>query len=410
MKRPHYAWVICLGGVLVLAISMGLAVNVFSIYQPVIIDVNHFTNAQGSWITTVRTLFILGALMTVNQMCSRFGLRTIMTLGPVLVGLSCLLFSVAKTFPMYCCAAAITGIGYCYGGMVPLSLIIGRWFRDRRSLALGLASAGSGLSTILAPSLVTRVVETKGMQAAFRWEGAVILVLAVVIWLMLRNSPADLGMEPYHLGGDSAPMPPPRPQPPKMRRGQQFALLAALFLVGAPGGPGFSHLTVLFTSQGYDSELVATLISLLGAVLCVGKIICGQVNDRVGGQKGNYYIFGMFLCGLSLCCLTPLGGKGLLFVAIFVFGLGLPITAVSPTLWANDLYGDQDYEEEVRSLTVAYTIGMLVTGPIPGILADRFGSYIPAYVLFTLCLLVAFFIVQPLYYKQGVGKAPAGRS
>ena len=149
LRRPHYAWIICLGGALSLFAVMGMGINVFSVYQPYIIQLNGFSNAQGSWITTTRSLFILAALLTVNQLCARLGLRLVMTLGVVLLSLSCFCFGLAASFFTYCLAAALTGLGYCYGGMVPLSLIISRWFRDRRSLALGLAAAGSGVSTIL---------------------------------------------------------------------------------------------------------------------------------------------------------------------------------------------------------------------------------------------------------------------
>ena len=135
-NRPHYAWLVCLGGALALFAVMGLGVNVFSVYQPEIIRQGGFTDAQGSWITTTRSLFILGALLCVNQLCARFGLRRVMTAGVALVGLSCLCFAFARGFPMYCAAAALTGMGYCWGGMVPISLAIGRWFRDRRGLAL----------------------------------------------------------------------------------------------------------------------------------------------------------------------------------------------------------------------------------------------------------------------------------
>ena len=60
-------------------------------------------------------------------------------------------------------------------------------------------------------------------------------------------------------------------------------------------------------------------------------------------------------------------------------------------------------------MSVAFTLGMLISGPIPGILADRFGSYIPGYIMCTTALVGTFLIVQPLYLKQGVGKTPAGR-
>ena len=56
-----------------------------------------------------------------------------MTSGVLLVSISCICFAYAGSFFMYCAAAALTGVGYCWAGMVPLSLAVGRWFRCRRS-------------------------------------------------------------------------------------------------------------------------------------------------------------------------------------------------------------------------------------------------------------------------------------
>lgn len=88
MNRPHRAWLVCLGGALTLLSTIGLGVNVFAVYQPEILALEHFTNAQGSLITTVRSLFILVALLTVNRVCARLGLRRTMTLGVLLIALS----------------------------------------------------------------------------------------------------------------------------------------------------------------------------------------------------------------------------------------------------------------------------------------------------------------------------------
>lgn len=264
-RRP---WLVCLGGALALFAVMGLGVNVFSVYQPEIIRLNGFTDAQGSWITTTRSLFILGALLCVNQLCARFGLRRIMTAGVVFVGLSCLCFAYAGSFPVYCAAAALTGVGYCWGGMVPISLAIARWFQDRRGLALGLASAGSGVSTVIAPVLLTRTMARWGMRTAFLCEGAAVLLCALLVWLLVRDAPK---------GPSVSPSPEQSAQErPGLSKGQWALLLLAALLVGATGGPGFSHLTMLYTSSGYDSLFVAGLISCLGAMISVGKILCGQ--------------------------------------------------------------------------------------------------------------------------------------
>lgn len=395
-RRP---WLVCLGGALALFAVMGLGVNVFSVYQPEIVRLNGFTDAQGSWITTTRSLFILGALLCVNQLCARFGLRRMMTAGVLLVGLSCICFAYAGSFPMYCAAAALTGVGYCWAGMVPISLAIGRWFQDRRGLALGLASAGSGVSTVIAPVILTRIMEGQGMRAAFLWEGAAVFLCAALVWHLVRDDPAPIGLTPYRRPGSISGEQPKAVKGGAGLSGGQWALLllAALF-VGATGGPGFSHLTMLYTSSGYDSLFVAGLLSYLGAMISLGKILCGQIYDRLGGRGGNRFAFGTLLVSLLLCCLAPAGGVILPVLAITAFGLGMSITAVSPARWAADLCAD--YESAVRNITVAFTAGIFVFGPLPGLLADRLDSYVPSYLVFFVLLLAAFGIVQGLCRKR----------
>ena len=407
-RRPHWAWMICLGGALALFAVMGLGVNVFSIYQPEIIRLNGFTDAQGSWITTIRSLFILAALLCVNQLCEAFGLRRIMSAGVLLVGLSCICFAYAGSFLMYALAAALTGVGYCWAGMVPLSMAVGRWFQDRRGLALGLASAGSGVSTVFAPVLLTKIMASAGMRAAFLWEGAVIVLCAALVWLLVRDRPACLGLEPYvQQGASSAPVQTVQ-HGPGLSRGQRGLLLLAALLIGATGGPGFSHLTMLYTSNGYNYLFVAALLSCLGAMISIGKILCGQVYDRLGSKGGNRFAFGTLLLSLALCCLAPLGGRLPPILAIAAFGLGMSITAVSPARWAADLYGPGEYESGVRTITVFFTGGIFVFGPLPGLLAGWLGSYVPAYAVFFLLLLAAFLIVQGLYRKAFPGPSPRG--
>ena len=405
MHKPHYAWFICLGAALSLCVVMGLGVNIFTIYQPEIIALNGFTNAQGSWITTTRSLFILGTLLVVNQLCAKLGLRLVMTLGMLMVGLSCFSFGMSTTFPMYCFSAALTGVGYCMGGMVPLSLIISNWFDSRRGLALGLASAGSGVVTIFAPAIITRLIQDFSLKTAFFCEGAFILFMAATAWLLLRSVPADKGLSPYRIPGDCAPAAPVHSGQGHGKR-PIILLLAASFLLGGPLGPAFSHLTVLFTTEGYDAMVVAGLISYMGLAISVSKIICGQMYDRLSGRLSNTWILGGYLAGHLLCCLAFTQSTALAYLAITVFAFGISVSAVSPAVWARDLAAPVDYAKTVRAITTAYTAGMLVMGPIPGILADRFGSYIPAYLFFALCQLVLTLIIQGIYFKLDLGKRP----
>lgn len=402
--KPHYAWLICLGGCLSLMICMGLGANVYTIYQPEVIAQNGFTNAQGSWITTTRSLFILATLLTVNQLCDRLGLRLVMTLGMALVGIGCFSFGAAGSFPMYCVSAAITGVGYCLGGMVPLSLIIANWFHAHRSLALGIASAGSGLTTIFMPPVITALIRDYSLRAAFFAEGAFILIVTALTWFLLRSDPKDMGLLPY--GEEVIPVEEVKAEEEKSCPPIAIALvLAASFLLGGPVGPAFSHLTVLFSSEGYDPMVVAGLISYSGVVLCIAKVVFGQLYDRLGGLMSNFLLFAVLISGLGiLCVVAPTGSVPAAYGAITVFISGIAVTAVSPSVWARDLTTAENYPKLVRSITTVYTFGMLVFGPVPGILADRTGSYVPGYSVFAVFSLVMAVLVQGVYLKYGIGR------
>lgn len=408
LRRPHYAWIICLGGALSLFAVMGMGINVFSVYQPYIIQLNGFSNAQGSWITTTRSLFTLAAMLTVNQLCARIGLRLVMTLGVVLLALSCFCFGLADSFPLYCAAGALTGLAYGYGGMVPLSLAVGHWFRDRRGLALGLAAGGSGLSTVLAPPLLEEVIQNLGLTAAFWLEGGVGILLTLCVFLLVRDRPEELGLAPYTTasGGSEASMPAERPAPPRLSRPLWWVVVAAAFLTGGPCGPGFSHLSVLYTSENYDSGTVALLMSLFGLVLMLSKVLYGSLSDTLGSRWANWSVYAVFLTGFSLCCLAPSGSIPLAFAAFVCTALGMPLSSVSLSVWAGDLSAGPDYDRLVKWLSSAYMLGSLLTGPMPGMLADRFGSYVPAYLLFLVSLVCSMALIQGVYYKLGVGKRP----
>ena len=398
------AWLVCLGCAAALFIVMGLGANAFTVYQPYLLELKGFTNAQGSWITTVRSLFGMLSMATADTLCRRLGLRRVIAAGLGCFVLSYGLFGAAQSFPACCFAAVFSGLAYGYGGMVPLTLVISRWFRDKRGFALGLMAASSGISTIVAPPLLTRAIEGAGLRLSFWGEGLFSLILALLAVLLIRDSPEELGLQPYSTGespvqGKTIPV-----------RQKDFtpvlwwAAVAAAFFTGGPCGPGFSHLTVLYTAEGYDSGTVALMISCFGVVLMLSKVLYGSISDALGSRTANFFTFGTGIAGFALCCLAPLGSMPLNWVGLVCTALGMPLSSVSLSVWAGELSGGGDYDRLVKWLSTSYMVGALVTGPVPGMLADRFGSYVPAYALFAGCLVCSMILIQGVYVKLGVGK------
>lgn len=90
--KIHYAWVICGASTLMLFIAMGLNSNVFSVYQPYILSLYRFTNTQNSLLITVRCLFSIFGMMTVDRACHRLTLRGTVAAGILLQIVSRVIF------------------------------------------------------------------------------------------------------------------------------------------------------------------------------------------------------------------------------------------------------------------------------------------------------------------------------
>lgn len=406
-NRPHYAWLVCLGGAVMLFSVMGLGTNLYSVYQPYIIARNGFSNTQAGWIITTRSLFIVLGMFTAGRLCARLGIRNTAAAAMLLLALSRFLFGAAASLPVYLAAGALTGLAYSWAGMIPLSLLINRWFRDRNAFALGLASAGSGLATILLPAPLTWLIQSWGLRETFWAEGAFVLVLTRVVYLLVRDDPARLGLEPYIQGGapknDPAPV---HPAPEGMTPLYWGLFLAGVFLIGAPTSVGISNVGVLYTTEGFDPVTVAMLVSLVGLALMAGKMAYGALADRLGGMLSTLILYVVSLLSYVLLCLAPNGSRLCAFAAAVTFGLSMPVSNVSFSIWAKDFLGDEGFARGLKWSQTVYALGIVALGPLPGWLADLTGGYVASYSLFLGMMADSFLFIMLVYRRTRSGRRP----
>lgn len=335
----------------------------FAVYQPEILALRHFTNAQGSLITTVRSLFILVALLTVNRVCARLGLRRTMTLGVLLIALSCFCFGAARAFWQYCAAAVFTGLGYCYGGMVPLSLLIGRWFRAAGIWPWGWPRRAAGRPASWPPPWWSGSLRAGGCRPPSGWRGPPWLSWPGWCGCWCAATRAQLGLEP--LGGAA----PDAHAPVSQRRSGPPAYLPAMaagFLIGGMGGPG------LFPPDGplCHPGLRPPVPGGPGVRLWGGRLR-GQGAVRADLRPLGFCGRGRLLlsvrAGGDAAVLPPRAGKS--------SGAGAGGWAVLPgaahlrrvpLCVGAELAGPDDFPRAVQAINLAYAVGVILFGPVPG--------------------------------------------
>ncbi len=402
-KSLHYAWYVCIGCACLLFCTSGLSINAFTVYQPYILSVNGFTNTQTSSIITIRSLFAFFSMFLTGAYYKKLSLRKGMGIAGLFTALGFVLFGISESYLLYCIGAASVGIGYGFGTMVPIAIVLEHWFIEKRTLALSICSGITGLSTFGIPSLITGMVEGLGLKITFITEAAAIVLLTAICFLLVRDTPTDKKILPY---GESESLKTANSVPggSLLKKMHWFFLVSMLLLIGAMTNVGYSHLAILVTSEGFSSHLSALAITVSGISLTASKFIYGWVTEKTGTYKSNT-LFGIILTiGIILCCFSGTN-EVVMITAMCLYGSGLALTTVGLTAWVGDFCSGKEYDKTVRFFQIGYAAGSFVFSSLPGILADKFnGSYVPAYIFFVICTLYVIFTIQWVYKSTGKNK------
>mgnify|MGYP002868538646 CR=1 FL=1 len=232
--------------------------------------------------------------------------------------------------------------------------------------------------------------------------GLVVAILVALGFLLIRSHPADVGLSPYgswdsveHRGYDD--------HGRTLQQKHWLLLLPMLLCTGAFTSVGYSHLTVLARGEGFAPQTIALAITISGLTLMASKFTYGFVEEKLSAYATNWIFGGILTAGLLLCCVTG-GSTARLYIAMIVYGFGLPLGTVGITTWAGDLASPEQFDMTVRRFQAGYAAGALVFSSLPGILADRFdGSYVPAYLFFAVCAVFAVNVIQWMYRNTDKG-------
>lgn len=158
---------------------MGLISNVFAAFRPYIITEHQFSNTQSAMIATICSLFSLFYMFFIELFYRKVSIRTGTFIAVLLSALSYLLFGFARNIWDYYIAAIFAGIGYGLGTMMPISLLIDRWFAYKKALVLSICTIGSGLASIIFPPIIAAVIKEYHLSVAFFMLAASILLLGI---------------------------------------------------------------------------------------------------------------------------------------------------------------------------------------------------------------------------------------
>lgn len=367
---------VCAATTLLLFCTVGLGTSSFAVYQPYLISITGLTNSESSMFLTVRTMAGFVSTFLLQFYLDKIGLRRGVCLAAFCTGMAFAILGFAHSFPVACISAVLLGAGSGLGGTASASIILHRVFDEHMGLALSVSLAGTSFAMTICAPIVTYLVENFSLKMSTTIEALFVFICVAVILIPLGLVP-DTGANGKKKQSASV-------KETFFHNTGLILCFVIMLFIGAIGNTGWSHLSVLYTAEGFTTAQVALLMSLVGAFLTFGKLFFGWCVDTLGGMLTFDAASVIMVVGLALASLAGLHSMPIAIVSMLLFGISLPMGTLSSGLLSKLFAGPGCYDTAVSKLQLAYMIGSLLYGPFPGIIADAFGgSYVPSFVLMT---------------------------
>lgn len=237
-------------------------------------------------------------------LADRLGPRRLLSLGALVAGIGGLLFGLAPTMFWACIGRLLIGgsVAVAFVGMLKLA---SHWFAPRQfALATGMALFCGVIGAVFAGVPLRLLVNLVGWRPVMTSSAAITLIVAVAIWLLVRDDPGEKGYQSYSLSSPG--------------KNEGYSIIAGIreifryrntwLLCLIPGGvvgciltfSGLWGVPFLTTHYGLLPAQAAALNSAMLVAWAVGGPICGGLSDRIGLRKPIYVICNIALVGAWL--------------------------------------------------------------------------------------------------------------
>ena len=303
----------------------------------------------------------------------RWGPKALIVFGTLLTGLGTLLFAAAPDYVVALVARGMIGLGH---GVAWVSLleISARWFAPRVFGTMsGLSLSAGTLGAVLAQAPLLAMSRLLGWRWALAGVGIVCLVLALLAWRTIRNSPRERGYRdwlPSHAPTSA------REVLRGLRAVWRWRNTALLFV--APSGicGAFLTFTTLWGApfleqhRGMSGARASWVIAAMLVGFSGGAIVWGRLSDRLRLRKLPYVIGGtLTLAGFAVLTLWPQAPEGVLLPVLLASAVGAGSMVVG-FAWAKESV-PQDLAGTATGVhNTGVMIGALIQLPLLGWVLD----------------------------------------
>lgn len=316
----------------------------------------------------------LGALM------DQLSVRLLMTAGGLFLAAGYFAISYATSFnQVLIIFGLLIAPANVLIGPVAITVLLSRWFSQKRGRAIGIAIAGISAGGFLFPMIIQGLLDAHQWREALRLLALVLLIWTVPATLLVVDRPADRGLHPDGAGEPS-------------EESRREAALAPVSVWDVLSDPAFwlicltvatvtsgmkgmvTNLAPLAIDNGVAASKAAFLISIYAGCGFIAKINFALLADRFGPRVLMFAALGGFGFGMALLTRANLGFEA---IALGVGCIGLFGGLMVPieSFLAPRVFGQRVVGKAMGLISGAILVALLLSPMLFGLIFDLTGSY-----------------------------------
>ncbi len=388
-----YGWIIAGCAMVTLWVSNGLIIPGITAFDPLLLE--EFGWSRGTLKFRDLITFALAGLLgpLAGSLADRYGVRRFMLFGAVLLAVCFLLYGRIQSAAHMYAIHALFAVVLASCGLIVAIMLVSNWFVHRRGTAIGITLVGTSLGGMFFPRFATWLIGEHGWREAFALQAAFPIGLLFILFFLVRNRPADKGLEPLggqepsHASTSGAGDLPGLDFWPALKTptfwALAFAAMTTFFSILGFQANLFLHLTV---DMELTPERAAYGLTLLFGLALVGKFVFGFLADQLNQKMVFLANIAVMLAGAILLATMEIG---LLWTAIVLFGLGWGGLYTLIQLLIVESFGLKAAGKILGTITTFDAIGGGLGIWLTGAIHDWTGSYQAAFVLVSVLIFLA---------------------
>ena len=379
----HYYWVIAFAALTVMTVAGGIINCRSGVFMIPVTESLGISRGDFSLAMSIRGMvgFVLSLISGVLYI--RLGYRKVVSIGMLIMAVGMGMHAVSDGMAIVCVAAVLEGINsLCISTGAPR--LIGNWFHGRYGLVMGIVSAGTGLGGSLFGIILSKSVSAAGWRVGYWVAAAFLVATALIVWLLVRNRPEEMGLRPY---GEGQLQTKRKKEHADHWEGYSMAelkkkpvfYLAILGTLLACTCTYMAFYVVMPHVQdcGMSADTAATVNSVVMLGLTGAKLVFGYMCDKIGVKATT--LIAMIAGVISLWMLAEITGPTSAYIAAAIYALSLTLNGIAPPMLELSLFG---YRASVSAAGIF--LGMLsaasmIATPVCNYLRDAIGSYRPIF-------------------------------